>query len=127
MIAEGENSKERVVYYCLLSYMFEQKKTPAVLRMHERLVNYIATHTMSLYTKEAYITDEQAKSCLIKFLYSLSQKRGITNSLRKEFEIVPEMDLLMIKLIRSITGCKPITPDTNFSDYEKRLREELGF
>ena len=125
-IAQNENNKVRVVYYCLLSYIFQQERNPTVMKVHERLVRYIATHNMSLYTIKTFISDEEAKSCLIKFLFSLSQRRGVQNYLLKQFQRVPEMDLLMINLIQAISGFKDVTVDFNCCQYQRKLQEELG-
>ena len=82
-------------------------------KLFETLSGFIVENNMSLWTIQTFIPDEEAKTYMVKFLFSLLRKKRRGNYIIEEIEETPQIDLLMVNLMQTVVGVKDIVVDSN--------------
>ena len=76
IVPELIGSNMRIIYYCLLHYIFERHPEHKGVEMYQKLLHFIYTHDLTVKQKNIFIRDEEAKIYYTKFFYSLFREKG---------------------------------------------------
>ena len=117
----------RIIYFCLLYYIFERNPENRGLAMYEKLLNFIYSHNMEVETEKGSIADEESKIYFTKFFYSLFRYKCKRKIIVEEMSCLPQMDLLMRSLIEKMTGENDLIIEINGPEIMKGVLKYLGF
>ena len=117
----------RIIYFCLLYYIFERNPENRGLAMYEKLLNFIYSHNMEVEIEKGNIADEESKIYFTKFFYSLFRYKCKRKIIVEEMSCLPQMDLLMRSLIEKMTGENDLIIEINGPEIMKGVLKYLGF
>jgi hypothetical protein len=103
-VSDIMGSNIRIIYYCLLYYTFEKNPNNEGSKVYQRLLEYIKDHNLAISHTKVTIAEEEVKGYYARFFISLFRSKCQRKLIIEELSALPQMDLLMMHFIQSITG-----------------------
>ena len=126
-ISQLLGSNFRIVYYCMLHYLFERDYNDSAQLLYQNLLHFIQEHNLELSNQSFSISDEEVKTYYFKFFYSLLQSRNKRKLIVDQLNILPQMDLLMMHLTQLIAGQHDLVIEINAREIQLNIKKQLGF
>lgn len=90
----------KIVYYCILHFIFEKAYDARNLQAYQQLLNFIFTQEIHLQQPLVGLTQEEVKVYLVKFLHLLERAKSKRKVVVEELNNLPQIDALLVALVR---------------------------
>lgn len=124
--AENDDHYFKIIYYCVLYYIFERPYNDESRRAYEKLINYVLTREFDATHFAGKISSEEAKVYVVKFLHILASAKNRHKLVLEEINGLPQINHIFVELFKQIIGHREIIFEQNARIIEKTILELLG-